>query len=66
LIDDGRVKTVEIEKTVTTKGGTIPSTVTWYEVTAKRIDKIEGGPQFEPKEKYAGINVNATGNNVIT
>ncbi len=66
LIDNDWVKTVDIEKTVTTKGGTIPSTVTWYEITAKGIDKIEGGSQFEPKEKYAGINVTATGNNIIT
>ena len=66
LIDNGWVKTVSIEKTVTTKGGTIPSTVNWYEITAKGIDKIEGGSQFEPKEKYAGINVTATGSNVIT
>jgi predicted transcriptional regulator len=65
LIDNGWVKTVEVKKTVITEGGTIPSTVTWYEITAKGIDKIEGGSQFEPKEKYAGINVTATGNNVI-
>jgi hypothetical protein len=44
LTDMGWVKTFEIEKQVGTKGGTIvPSSVTWYEVTAAGIDRIEGG-----------------------
>ena len=30
------------------------------------IDKIEGGSEFEPKDRYEGINVTATGTNVIT
>lgn len=66
LIDNGWVKTVEIEKTVSVKGGTIPQVTTYYEITAKGIDKIEGGSQFEPKERYAGINITATGKNIIT
>jgi hypothetical protein len=66
LIDNGWVKTFDIEKTVTVKGGTVPSTTTFYEITAKGIDRIEGGSQFEPKERYAGINISATGSNVIT
>ena len=66
LIDRGWVKTIEIEKTVQVKGGTIPSTATWYEIAAPGIDKIEGESEFQPKERYAGINITATGNNVIT
>ena len=66
LIDNGWVKTFDIEKTVTVKGGTVPSATTFYEIAAKGIDKIEGGSQFEPRERYAGINVTATGSNVIT
>lgn len=66
LIDNGWVKTVDIEKTIMVRGGTIPQTTTFYEITAKGIDKIEGGSQFEPKERYAGINITATGNNIIT
>ena len=66
LIDNGWVKTVDIEKTIMVKGGTIPQTTTFYEIAAKGIDKIEGGSQFEPKERYSGINITATGNNVIT
>jgi hypothetical protein len=66
LIDRGWVKKHEVQKTVTVSGGTIPSTVTWYEISALGIDKIEGGSEFEPKDRYPGINVNATGTNVIT
>ena len=66
LIDNGWVKTFDVEKTVTVRGGTVPSAVTWYEITAKGIDKIEGGSQFEPKERYAGVNTHASGANIIT
>jgi len=66
LIDNGWVKAFDIEKTVTVRGGTVPSTTTFYEITAKGIDKIEGGSQFEPKDRYAGIKITATGSNVIT
>lgn len=66
LIDNGWVKTLDVEKTVVVKGGTIPQVTTYYEITAKGIDKIEGGSQFEPKPRYAGINITATGQNIIT
>ena len=39
LIDNQWVKTFEIEKTVTVSGGTVPSTTTFYEITAAGIDK---------------------------
>lgn len=67
LVDRGWVKTVDETKTVTTgRGTTMPSIVTYYEIAAKGIDKIEGGSEFEPRERYPGINIQATGNNVIT
>lgn len=66
LIDRGWVKKCEVEKTVNVPGGTIPSVVTWYHISADGIEKIEGGSEFEPKDRYAGIEVNATGTNVIT
>ena len=66
LIDQGWIKTFEVEKTVRVRGGTVPSTVVWYEITAAGIDKIEGESEFQPREKYAGINITATGENVIT
>lgn len=48
------------------KGGTVPSVVTFYEITAEGIDKIEGGSEFQPPERYPGINISATGSSVIT
>jgi hypothetical protein len=66
LIDNGWVSMIEIEKTVKVRGGTVPSTTTFYQVTAKGIDRLEGGSQFEPRERYSGINITATGSNVIT
>ncbi len=66
LIDRKWINKTEIEKTVRVRGGTVPSTVTWYEISALGIEKIEGDSEFKPKEKYAGINITATGSNVIT
>jgi hypothetical protein len=66
LIDREWIKTFEIEKTVTVKGGTIPSAVTWFVITAQGIEKIEGDSDFKPQDRYAGINITATGSNIIT
>jgi hypothetical protein len=66
LIDQGWVKTIDVEKTVNVKGGTIPSTVTWYEIAAPGIDAFEGSSDFQQAPRYEGININATGSNVIT
>lgn len=66
LIDNAWVKTFDIRKTVTVRRGTVPSTTTYYEATAKGIDRIEGGSQFEPRSRYAGISITATGHNIIT
>ncbi len=67
LTDRGWVKTVDETKTVTTNRGTlIPSKVTYYEISAEGIDRVEGGSDFELSKKYAGININAMGSNVIT
>ena len=67
LIDKGWINKTEIEKTVPTKTGTtVPSTVVWYEISSSGIDKIEGESEFQEGGKYAGININATGTNVIT
>lgn len=67
LIDRGWINVVEQEKTVTTKRGTtMPSVVPYYEIAAQGIDKIEGGSEFEPPERYPGIKIEATGHNVVT
>ena len=68
LLDRGWVKELKVEKEVTLRGGTttVPSVTSFYEITAKGIDRIEGGSEFEIRERYGDINVNATGANVIT
>jgi hypothetical protein len=67
LIDQGWIKEIEEQKQVQVKGGvTIPSKVTWYEISADGIDKIEGESEFQQTDRFAGININATGENVIT
>lgn len=66
LIDKDWINKSEIEKTVHVKGGTVPSTVVWYEISSSGIDKIEGESEFKENARYAGININATGTNVIT
>ena len=66
LIDQGWVKTIDVEKTVKVRGGTVPSKVTWYEIAAPGIDKFEGSSDFQQATRYEGININATGSNVIT
>ncbi len=66
LIDRGWVKKQEVQKIIVVKGGTVPSTVTWYEISALGIDKIEGGSEFEVEDRYKGINITATGTNVVT
>lgn len=66
LIDNGWIKTIDVVKTINIKGNQIPQTTTFYEIDARGIDKIEGGSNFEPKSKFEGINITATGQNVIT
>lgn len=67
LIDMGWVKTFDVEKQVGTKGGTVvPSSVTRYEIAAPGIDKIDGESEFTPPSRFAGVNISATGTNVIT
>jgi len=65
LIDKGWINVADVEKTVRTSGGTVPSIVAWYEISAQGIDKIEGESEFRAMEKYAGINITASGANII-
>jgi hypothetical protein len=66
LKDRGWVKEVSETKQVPTRAGMlVPSTTTYYQVSADGTDKIEGGSEFQ-QDRYAGINIEATGSNVIT
>jgi len=66
LLSQGWVEDVPITKEVRARGGTlIPSTTTYYRITAVGIDKIEGPGEFT-MDKFHGIKIEATGQNIIT
>ena len=66
LLSEGWVEEATVEKSFTAPGGTvIPSTTNYYQITARGIDKIEGQGEFT-MPKFEGININATGHNIIT
>jgi hypothetical protein len=67
LLDRGWVKAIEESKSFTAaRGTTIPSTTTYYQVTAQGIERIEGESEFQPRDRYAGIRIEATGESVVT
>jgi hypothetical protein len=66
LMSQGWVEEDTIEKSFTAPGGTvIPSSTSYYRITAAGIDKIEGPGEFT-MPKFHGINIQATGQNIIT
>ena len=66
LISERWVEEQTIEKTFTARGGTvIPSTTSFYQITAAGIDKVEGPGEFT-MSKFHGINIQATGQSIIT
>lgn len=67
LLDNGWINNDPVEKTFKVNGGTVPQVTMYYRISAKGIDKVEGGSQFEPKVRYPNININAIGDkNIIT
>jgi len=66
LISQGWVEEDAVEKSFTAPGGTvIPSSTSFYKITAAGIDKIEGPGEFT-MPKFHGIKIEATGQNIIT
>lgn len=66
LISQGWVEEDTVEKSFTAPGGTvIPSSTSFYRITAAGIDKIEGPGEFT-MPKFHGIRIEATGQNIIT
>jgi hypothetical protein len=66
LISQGWVEEDTVEKSFTAPGGTvIPSTTSFYKITAPGIDKIEGPGEFT-LSRFHDIRIEATGQNVIT
>jgi len=66
LLSQGWVEQVTVEKAYPTPKGTlVPSTTSYYQITAAGIDKIEGPGEFT-MNKFHGIKIEATGQNIIT
>ena len=66
LLSQGWVEEDKVEKSVPLPSGTvIPNTTSYYKITAPGIDKIEGPGEFT-MEKFKGIKIEATGQNIIT
>lgn len=66
LLSQGWVEEDKVEKSVSLPSGTvIPNTTSYYKITAAGIDKIEGPGEFT-MEKFKGIKIEATGQNIIT
>jgi hypothetical protein len=66
LLSQGWVEEDKVEKSVALPSGTvIPNTTSYYKITAVGIDKIEGPGEFT-MDKFKGIKIEATGQNIIT
>ncbi len=66
LLSQGWVEEDKVEKTVPLPSGTvIPQSTSFYKITAVGIDKIEGPGEFT-MDKFKGIKIEATGQNIIT
>ncbi|HAT8341965.1 TPA: hypothetical protein GDD05_13060 [Legionella pneumophila] len=66
LIDKNWINETETEKTIYVNQGERVNKTTWYEISSDGIDKIEVESEFQENPRYAGININATGSNIIT
>ncbi|MGH9517686.1 MAG: hypothetical protein ACRD3P_18630 [Terriglobales bacterium] len=66
LESQGWVRDDSVTKSVMTKaGGIIPSTTSYFIITAAGIDRI-GGPSMFTRDRFEGIKIEATGQNIIT
>jgi len=66
LISQGWIEEKPVGKSFPTgKGTIIPSVTTYYIMTALGIDKIDGPSEFS-RDRFSGIKIEATGQNIIT
>jgi len=66
LESQGWVEDRPVQKSFTTRaGGVIPSATSYYIITAAGIDRI-GGPSMFTRDRFEGIRIEATGQNIIT
>lgn len=66
LLSQDWIEEDKVEKSVPLPTGTvIPQSTSFYKITAAGIDKIEGPGEFT-MDKFNGIRIEATGQNIIT
>jgi hypothetical protein len=66
LESQGWVQDHPVTKSVrTNSGGMIPSTTSYFIITAAGIDRM-GGPSVFTRDRFEGIKIEATGQNIIT
>lgn len=66
LMSQGWIAEEQVHKSVPLPSGTIiPQATSYYKITAEGIDKIEGDSEFT-MDKFKGIRIEATGQNIIT
>lgn len=66
LMSQGWIEEEQVAKSVPLPSGTIiPQATSYYKITAAGIDKIDGPGEFT-MEKFKGIRIEATGQNIIT
>lgn len=65
LENQGWVQDQPVTKSVMTSSGVIPSTTSYFIITAAGIDRI-GGPSVFTRDRFEGIKIEATGQNIIT
>jgi hypothetical protein len=66
LMSQGWVEDRPVSKSFTTGQGTImPATTSHYIITAAGIDKVSGPSEFT-RDRFQGIKIEATGQNIIT
>jgi hypothetical protein len=66
LISQGWIEEKSVAKSFATpRGGIVPAITTYYIITAAGIDKIDGPSNFT-RDRFDGIRIDATGQNIIT
>jgi hypothetical protein len=66
LLSQGWVEDQPLSKSFTTdKGGVVPAATSYFIITAAGIDKIDGPSEFT-RDRFEGIRIEATGQNIIT
>lgn len=66
LLSQGWVEDRPVSKSYATgRGGIVPSSTSYFIITAAGIDKIDGPSEFT-RDRFQGIRIEATGQNIIT